>query len=179
MQIGVLVGSLRNDSYNRKVYNALVDLVPDGVVLTEIPIGDLPLFNEDSENPLPQEVVTFKQAITDADAILFISPEYNRSIPGALKNAIDWSTRGEGGYVLDKKPGAVIGATTGRLGTAAMQAHMKHVMLHVGMYVIGQPEVFVSRAQDVFTESGALADEKTKEVLQKFIDTFVTEVQRY
>jgi chromate reductase, NAD(P)H dehydrogenase (quinone) len=175
MHIGVMVGSLRKESYNRKIYNALTLLAPAEAMFTEIPIGNLPLFNEDIEKPLPAEVQTFKEAISEKDAILFVSPEYNRSIPGVLKNAIDWSTRG-GSYALDKKPGAVIGATSGRLGTVAMQAHMHNVMLHVGMRVIGQPEVYIAHAGKLFAEDGTLTDTKTKEILTQFIDRFISQV---
>lgn len=177
MHIGVLIGSLRKESYNRKVFHALQTLAPRNVTLTDIPLDTLPLYNEDTEDPLPQAVQEFKQALAEKDAILFVSPEYNRSVPGVLKNAIDWSTRGEGGYVLDTKPGAVIGATTGRLGTAPMQAHLHNVMLHVGMRVIGQPEVYVGNVAEQFNDEGVLTSEKTRAVLQKFIDTFVSEAR--
>lgn len=164
MTIGCLIGSLRQDSYNRKVFNALVELAPSDVTISEIPIADLPLFNEDSENPLPEEVAALKKSIEESDAILFISPEYNRSIPGGLKNAIDWATRGEGSS-FSGKVGAVIGATPGRLGTVSMQMHLKAVMVYLGMRVVGQPEAYFGGAEQLFDASGKLSDENIRSLL--------------
>ena len=172
MVIGCLIGSLRKDSLNRKLFTAFSKHIPEDSSLKEIAIDALPLFNADSEDPLPSEVVTLKKEIESADAILFVSPEYNRSIPGGLKNAIDWATRGENNS-FEGKVGAVIGATPGRLGTAPMQMHLKGVMVYLGMKVVGQPEVYVGGANKVFDESGILTDEKIDTLLKKFTDTFI------
>lgn len=172
MVIACLIGSLRKDSYNRKVFNVLNKLAPSNVEFSEVSIAGLPVFNADAEDPLPQEVVALKEGIEKADAVLFISPEYNRSIPGGLKNAIDWATRGEGNS-FKGKVGGVVGATPGRLGTAPMQMHLKGVMVYLGMRVVGQPEVYLGSADTLFDESGALSDEKAKVVLKKFIDTVI------
>jgi chromate reductase, NAD(P)H dehydrogenase (quinone) len=175
MKVGVIIGSLRKDSYNRKVFEHLKTIAPHGAVLAEIHIATLPLYNEDNEDPLPDAVVAFKSAIEASDAILFISPEYNRSIPGVLKNAIDWGTRGRGSS-FDKKIGAVIGATTGRLGTVSMQAHLKNVLLHIGMRVMAQPEVYIMHASQLFDDTGTLVDERTQKALEEFMRTLWDEL---
>lgn len=169
MKIGCMIGSLREDSYNRKVYTALVELAPEGVDFSEINITGLPVFNADEEDPLPEEVVALKKDIEAVDAIVFVSPEYNRSIPGGLKNAIDWATRGEGNS-FNEKVGAVIGATPGRLNTVSMQMHLKAVMVYLGMHVVGQPEVYIGSVDALFDEAGTLTDEKVRSLLEELIN---------
>src|SRR5215212_5622150 len=127
-RVGYFVGSLRRDSINRKLATALVRLAPEELVLTEIAFGHLPLYSQDYDADYPPEAVGFKDAIAAVDAVLFVTPEYNRSIPGGLKNAIDWASRPYGTNAFARKPSAVIGASPGMIGTAIAQAHLRSIM---------------------------------------------------
>ncbi|CAN5738153.1 NAD(P)H-dependent oxidoreductase [soil metagenome] len=167
-------GSLREKSYNTMLAHAFKDLAPEGV---EISIGDisaLPLFNQDLEAEFPQEATALKEQISSADGIIVITPEYNRSMPGVLKNAIDWTSRPYGQGAWSGKPVFVAGASVGPIGTAVAQASVRQSMLFMGAHVLGQPEFYLGNAQNVFDDEGVLTDENTKEHVTKAINALTT-----
>lgn len=167
-----IAGSLRRASYNRALLRAAQQLVPANIVLEIFDISSIPLFNQDDENTLPTEVVEFKTRIRAADAILIATPEYNYSIPGVLKNAIDWASRPPGDNVWSGKPVAVVGASVGRLGTARAQYHLRQVFVTLNMHALNQPEVMVSNAADLFDVAGNLTDQETQARLQQLLTQF-------
>lgn len=159
-----IIGSLRKESYNRKLMRAFAAHAPEGVTITEAPIGGLPLYSEDVESEaVPESVQAFKQAIESADAVIIATPEYNRGVPGVLKNAIDWASRPDGENSFDGKTVLVVGASSGSIGTAVAQSDLKQTLLHLNVIVIGQPEFFLGRAGEKFAEDGTLTDERTHE----------------
>ncbi|MES2431033.1 MAG: NADPH-dependent FMN reductase [Bacteroidota bacterium] len=162
-------GSLRKGSYNTMLLNSLKELLPENVSLQIVSIADIPFYNGDLDLPdateRPQAVEAFRDAISKADALVIVSPEYNYSIPGALKNAIDWASRGEDSPIL-KKTVSLMGASNGMWGTVRMQMAFQPVFLTLGMRQV-KPEVYVSKAQDKFDKEGKLIDEGTKKILIK------------
>ncbi len=162
-----IIGSLRKDSYNKMLFNASKELIPDGVELVEANISDLPLYNDDLMENIPESVKKFKNDIKDADAFLFVTPEYNYSVPGVLKNAIDWASRPYDDNSLYGKPAAMMSASVGMLGGARAQYHLRQSFVFLNMFTINRPEVFISFAQDKFDKAGNLTDEKAKEIIRK------------
>ena len=175
--VAVIVGSLRKDSINRQVANEVVKLNAPGLTFKFIEIGDLPLYNFDFEEAPPPAVVTFREEIAAAQAYLFISPEYNRSVPGVLKNAIDVASRPMGHNNWGKKPAGLFGASPGAIGTAVMQAHLRDVVAAVGITVFSGPEVYLTVKDGFFNESGDLND-GTKKFLQGWMDGYVAFVKK-
>jgi len=172
LNVGVMIGSLRKASYNRKVFESSEELLPEGMKLTEIPIWELPLYNQEiQEQPTPV-IERFWGAVREADAILFISPEYNYSVPGVLKNAIDWASRPPASAPINGKPGAILGASSGRSGTMRMQLHMRSFLPCLDMAIMPKPEVFIMSAADVFEKDGTLHDERVRGQLVKFYAAF-------
>lgn len=159
-------GSLRKASYNSALLRAAVELVPpDTTLKVSSSIGELPLYNEDvREAGMPASVVAFREQIAAADAIVIVSPEYNYSIPGPLKNAIDWASRPPNQPFVDK-PLAIMGASPGMLGTGRMQYHLRQVAVFLNMHVVNRPEVFVAKAPERFDATGKLTDEATRKVV--------------
>jgi chromate reductase len=154
LRIGYVVGSLSATSVNRTVARALVTMAPDDAELREIPIGDLPLFNRDMESDYPPEARALKAAIADVDALLFLTPEHNRSIPAALKNAIDFASRPYGTSPLVGKPAAIAGASPSAVGTAVAQSHLRSILPVLQVVVMGQPELYLSITPHSFDEQG-------------------------
>jgi chromate reductase len=173
LTIGVIVGSLRKASFNRQLAQALVGLLPSGAQAEFIEIGELPLYNQDLDSNLPEPVQRFKAAVAGVDAILFVTPEYNRGIPGVLKNAIDWGSRPYGQSVWGGKPAGVAGASPGAIGTALSQAQLRNVLSAVGVQVLPLPEVFFHFAGEPFDAQGGVTDARTRQFLQGFVDRFV------
>lgn len=171
-KIAVLVGSLRVGSLNRKIAELLVRLRPDDLSLEIVGIGDLPFYNEDIEENAPPEWQEFRERIKAADAILFVTPEYNRSVPGALKNAIDVGSRPYGASVWNGKPGGVITASPGAIGGFGANHHLRQMFVFLNVLVMQQPEAYLSHASEIFDESGALADERTLDFLANFLDAY-------
>jgi chromate reductase len=171
-RIAALVGSIRAQSLNQKLYNAALELAPKETQISQYSIADIPLYNEDNDSEQKQPfIAALRKAINEAHALLIVTPEYNRSIPGLLKNALDWVSTGDYSYI--DKPVLIMGATNGSLGTANSQSDLKKVLLHMGMHVLGQPEVYVSQADKKFDEQGNLIDEKTKSVVTKALAALV------
>jgi chromate reductase len=168
-----IVGSLRKDSYNRFALKAAQELVPDGAVLNLVELHGIPVFDQDTEMALPAAVLEFKRQILAADAILFATPEYNYSVSGVLKNAIDWASRPYGESAWTGKPAAMMGASTGSLGTARAQYHLRQILVTLDMPVVNQPEVMIGDASQRFDPDGRLTDEPTRQFIQKLLGALV------
>jgi chromate reductase len=164
-----IAGSLRRGSYNRAALRAAGQLLPPGVTLQSCEIGGLPLYNQDEENALPPTVVELKRAIRAADAILFASPEYNYSIPGVLKNAIDWASRPYGDNAWAGKPVAIIGASVGAFGAIRAQYHLRQAFVFLDMHPVSQPEVAIANAGKLFGADGSLEDATTRQRIAELL----------
>lgn len=173
LKIVGICGSLRKESLNRKALITARKFIPSNIDFEIIEIGDLPLFNQDLENNPPEEVVAFREKIKSADGILFSIPEYNYSISAALKNAIEWGSRPYGVAVLNRKPVAIMGVSSGMLGTARAQYHFRQICVQVDMYVFNKPEVIITFGMDKFDESGNLIDEHTLEKIKNLVESFI------
>lgn len=178
-EVAVVVGSLRKDSINRKLANELMRMAPPSLKLAIVEIGSIPLFNQDWEMSPPQSVSDFKQAIDSAKAVLFVTPEYNRSVPGVLKNAIDTASRPHGQSVWTGKPGAIVSASPGSMGGFGANHHLRQVLVSVGVVTMGQPEAYISGADKLFNDAGTLDNAKSQEFLQKFLHAFAQWVERH
>ena len=176
--VGYFVGSLARASINRKLAVALTRLAPSELQMVEIPIGELPLYSYDYDREYPPRARALKEAITAVDAVLFVTPEYNRSIPGALKNAIDWASRPYGDNAWQEKPVAIMGASIGMLGSARAQYHLRQCFVFLNMYPVNQPEVMISKAAERFDAEGNLTDVKTRELIANLLSTLVTWTRR-
>ncbi|QMU96968.1 NAD(P)H-dependent oxidoreductase [Microbacterium esteraromaticum] len=177
-RIGYIVGSLASDSINRVLAGALVRLAPESLELTEIPIRELPLYNRDDEHTPVAAVTAFKQAVEGSDGLLIVSPEYNRSIPGALKNAIDWGSRPWGQNSFARKPTGIIGASTGAIGTAVMQSSMRSVLSFLDAPQLNAPEAYITFKPDVYGADGEVNDESTAKFLGHYMDEYAAFVER-
>jgi chromate reductase, NAD(P)H dehydrogenase (quinone) len=176
-QIAVIVGSNRRESINRKLAQALINLGAGKFDAKIVRIDDLPMYNQDNEGNLSPEVARFKDEIKRADGVLFVTPEHNRSVPTALKNAIDWGARPYGTSVWPGKPGFITGTSPGAIGTALVQANLRTVMLGLGMTLLGG-ESYVTFKPNLIDDQGTIADESTKKFLQDFVDRFATLVTK-
>lgn len=168
-----ICGSLRKDSYNGFALKAAQELLPPGATLELIDLRGIPVFNQDDELAPPEAVLEFKRRILAADAMLFATPEYNYSVPGALKNAIDWASRPYGQSAWLGKPAAVIGASVGNLGTARAQYHLRQILVTLDMPVVNQPEVMIGNAAQRFDQNGQLSEEATRKIIQKLLRALV------
>jgi chromate reductase len=177
-QIGYLIGSLASHSINRTLSKALIRLAPAELEFTEIPIGNLPLYTPDYDADYPPEGRAFKEAIEASDGILFIAPEYNRSIPGALKNAIDWGSRPWGTNSFARKPTGIIGASPGNIGTAVMQSSMRSVLSFLDAPQLNAPEAFIKFDRAIFGDDGEVKDAKTESLLRHYMEEYAAFVQR-
>ena len=177
-KVGYFVGSLSSSSINRVLSRALVRLAPDDLEFTEIPIGGLSLYSPDFDSDYPPEAVALKEAIGASDAVLFVTPEYNRSIPGALKNAIDWASRPWGRNSFDHMPAAVIGASVGQIGTAVGQQSLRAVLSFCNARQMTAPEAYIHFKPGLFSETGEVTDESTAAFLGDFMKEFRNHVER-
>lgn len=178
LKIAVVVGSLRAESLNRKLALALAKLAPSDVLFDHVRIGDLPLYNQDDDASPADEVVRLKSHIAASQGLLFVTPEYNRSIPGVLKNAIDHASRPYGKSVWNGKPAGVIGVSVGSGGTAMAQQHLRNVLACLNMPTLGQPEAFVHHGKDLFTAEGDIGD-SNREFLQAWMDRYIAWVKKH
>lgn len=176
--VAVLVGSLRKGSFNRKVALALAELAPPELKLEIVEIGHLPLYNQDSDESPPPAFVEFRKRIKSADALLFATPEYNRSVPGVLKNAIDIASRPYGQSAWDGKPGAVISASIGAIGGFGANHHLRQSLVFLNVPTLQQPEAYIGNADKLFDADGKLTDERTRNSLQKFIQAFAAWISK-
>lgn len=170
--VGYLIGSLSAHSINRILSKALIKLAPSDLEFTEIPIKDLPLYNRDLDDNYPPEARALKDAIADVQALLFITPEYNRSIPGALKNAIDWASRPWGENSFDQVPAGVIGASPGAIGTALAQQSLRGVLSYCNARQMTAPEAYIKYSKEVFTPDGDVLDDSVEEFLANYMREF-------
>ena len=170
--VGYFVGSLSKTSINRTLSKALIRLAPAELEFKEIPIKDLPLYNHDFDADYPPEGRALKDAIAAVDAVLFVTPEYNRSIPGALKNAIDWASRPWGQNSFTHKPSAVIGASIGAIGTAVAQQSLRSVLSFCNSPQMGAPEAYIHMTPGLITDEGEVTEPSTVEFLQNYMQEF-------
>jgi chromate reductase len=171
--IAVRVGSLRTGSHNQALAHALEKLAAGKASFEYVQIGDLPLYNQDFDKDYPAEGLRLKQQIKKADAVLFVTPEYNRSVPGVLKNAIDIGSRPYGHSAFAGKPAAVIGASIGAIGTALAQQHLRNILAYLDMPVLGQPEAFIHFKEGLIDGQGTISNDGTRDFLQGFVDKFL------
>jgi len=164
-----IAGSLRKASYNRAALRVAQQVAPNDVKIDIFELDGIPPFNQDHDQHPPEKVIQFKAAIRAADAILFVTPEYNYSVPGVLKNAIDWASRPYGGSAWDGKPVAIMGASVGTLGTARAQYHLRQCFVFLNMYPLNKPEVMIANAADRFDDNGNLTDDDTREHIEKLV----------
>ncbi len=176
--VAVFVGSLRKGSFNRKMANALVALAPAPLKLAIHEIGQLPLYNADYEKDPPAAVTEFKQRVAAADAVLFVTPEYNRGVPGVLKNAIDVGSRPYGESAWTGKPGAVISVSTGAIGGFGANHALRQSLVFIDVPAMQQPEAYIGKAATLFDDNGALVDNSTREFMQKFLQAFAQWIER-
>lgn len=176
MHIAVIVGSLRRDSNNRKLANAIVGLAPPDFTFTQSAIGDLPLYNQDDDANQAATVLRFKGELAAAQGVLFVTAEYNRSVPGVLKNAIDHGSRPSGKSSWARKPAGIMGASPGAVGTAAAQQHLRNILATLDMPTMGQPEALVQVKEGLFDEAGNIG-EASRKFLQGWMDRYVAWVK--
>ncbi|WP_329740422.1 NAD(P)H-dependent oxidoreductase [Dyella sp. A6] len=179
IRVASFVGSLRRESINRRLACAVESLAPPHFVFEQVSIGNLPLYDQDFDGDYPPAARHLKEQIEKADALLFVTPEYNRSIPGVLKNALDLGSRPWGTNSFAGKPGAVIGASIGVIGSALAQQHLRNVLSYLDVAVLPQPEVFIHFKQDAPIDTdGHIASDSTRQFLQGFVDRYVAWVHR-
>lgn len=173
-----IAGSLREASYNRGTLRAAAQLVPEGASVEIFDLEGIPGFNQDEEQKPPAKVAELKRKIREADAILFVTPEYNYSIPGVLKNAIDWASRPYGDSAWNGKPAAIMGASIGGIATARAQYHLRQMMVFLNMFPVNQPEVMIGNASEKFDDEGNLTDETTKDFIRQLLQNLVDWTRR-
>jgi chromate reductase len=176
--IAVLVGSLRKGSFNRMMAQALKELAPESLKLEIVEIRDLPLYSQDDDAAPPAPSAEFKQRIARADAILFVTPEYNRSVPGVLKNAIDIASRPYGQSAWNAKPAAIVSVSPGAIGGFGANHHLRQSLVFLNMPALQQPEAYIGNCASLFDEHRKLADEKTRDFLKTFLTAFAAWIDR-
>ena len=177
-QIAVIVGSLRKESFNNKLAIAITKLAPPEFSFKQVSIGDLPLYNQDDDANQAASVTRLKTEIKNAQGLLFVTPEYNRSIPGVLKNAIDHASRPYGQSAWAGKPAGVLGVSVGPIGTALAQQHLRNILAHINVPTLGQPEAFIHAKDGLFDEAGNIG-EGSKKFLQSWMDHYVAWVKKH
>jgi len=178
VQILGVAGSLRAGSYNRAALRAAGSLVPAGASLSTFGLEDIPPYNQDAETTLPPAVSELKRAIRQADAVLLVTPEYNFSVPGVLKNAIDWASRPAGDNAWEGKPAAIMGVSSGRFGTTRAQLHLRQVFVYLDVHCINKPHVMIGSAAEAFDTEGTLRDEKARELIRQLLENLVEWTRR-
>ncbi|MBU1442174.1 MAG: NAD(P)H-dependent oxidoreductase [Gammaproteobacteria bacterium] len=177
-RIAVVVGSLRKDSFNHKLALALAHLAPEDFTFEHLRIDDLPLYNQDNDGNPPEPVKRLKSEIAAAQGLLFVTPEYNRSVPGVLKNAIDHASRPYGQSAWAGKPAGVIGVSVGPIGTAMAQQHLRNILAYLDVPTMGQPEGFIQNKEGLFDDKGHVG-EASNQFLQGWVDKYVAWVKRH
>ena len=172
MNVSVLVGSLRKASFNRMLANALISLAPSSMKLDIVEIGQLPLYNQDLDTDPPAQWTAFRHRVKSADAVLFVTHEYNRSVPAALKNALDVGSRPYGSSVWDRKPGAVISSSPGAIGAFGANHHLRQSLVFLNVPTMQQPEAYLGHADKLFDEAGMLVSDGSRKLLHEFMQAF-------
>ncbi|WP_373894158.1 NADPH-dependent FMN reductase [Virgibacillus natechei] len=178
-KIGIVVGSLRKESFSKKIAKNVAELFPEDYETAFIEIGNLPLYNEDYDGNSPEEYTTFRNTISDVDAVLFVTPEYNRSVSGVLKNALDVGSRPAGESVWDGKPAAIVSQSLSNLSGFGANHHLRQSLAFLNMPVVQQPEVYLANSAALVDENGKINNEETVQFLQTFVDAFVGLIKRY
>ncbi|MBI2771003.1 MAG: NAD(P)H-dependent oxidoreductase [Burkholderiales bacterium] len=178
-RIAVVIGSIRKDSLNRKLALALAALAPKDFVFEHLRIDDLPLYNQDDDGSPSEQVKRLKGEITAAQGLLFVTPEYNRSIPGVLKNALDHASRPYGQNAWAGKPAGVIGISSGAAGTALAQQHLRNILAYLDAPTLGQPEAFVQNKPGLFDDKGHIGNDDSRKFLQGWVDKYVAWVKQH
>jgi len=178
-QIGYVIGSLRKESINRKLANALIKLGPTDFSFKELKIGDLPLYNQDDDKSQAAVVQRLKSELRAVDAVMFVTAEYNRSIPGVLKNALDHASRPYGQSAWAGKPAGIIGASIGAISTAVAQLHLRTILAYLDMPTLGQPEAYLQIKDGFFDEAGNISSPDTRKVLHGWMDKYVAWVKKF
>lgn len=178
-RIAVIVGSLRRESFNRQLAEALAKLAPRELGFAPVRIDDLPLYDQDDDSHQAEPVRRMKTQVADAQGLLFVTPEYNRSVPGVLKNAIDQGSRPYGQSAWAGKPAGIVGISVGAIGTAVAQQHLRTILAYLDVPTLGQPEVFLQYQPGFFAPDGGIAKDDTKQFLQKFMDRYVEWVRHH
>ncbi|MBT2300099.1 NAD(P)H-dependent oxidoreductase [Variovorax paradoxus] len=178
-RIAVIVGSLRKDSFNRKLALAIAHLAPSDFTFEHLRIDDLPLYNQDDDGNQAPAVKRLKSEIAASQGLLFVTPEYNRSLPGVLKNAIDNASRPYGQSAWAGKPAGVIGVSIGAIGTAVAQQHLRNVLAYLDVPTLGQPEAFLQNKEGLFDDKGHIAEGGTKKFLQGWVDKYVAWIKSH
>jgi chromate reductase len=176
--IAVIVGSLRRDSFNRKLADAVVKLASPEFSFKQVQIGDLPLYNQDDDSSPAESVKRMKAEIAAAQGLLFVTPEYNRSIPGVLKNAIDHASRPYGQSVWAGKPAGILGVSVGAIGTSMAQQHLRNILAYLNVPTLGQPEAFIQAKANLFDQSGNIGTD-SKEFMQAWMDYYLAWVKKF
>lgn len=177
-QIAVIVGSLRRESFNKKLADAIIKLAPAEFSFEQVRIDDLPLYNQDDDANPAESVLRLKNEIKAADALLFVTPEYNRSMPGVLKNALDHGSRPYGTSAWGGKPGAILGISVGSTGTAMAQQHLRNVLSYLDIHLLAQPEVYLQTKEGLFDDTGNIG-ENSRKFLQGWMDAYVSWVKKH
>lgn len=177
-KIAVVVGSLRKESFNRKLAVAIAKLAPSEFTFKQIEIGDLPLYNQDDDENQAPSVKRLKTEISEANGVIFVTPEYNRAMPGVLKNAIDHASRPYGKNAWEGKPAGVLGVSIGAIGTALAQQHLRNSLAYLDMPTMGQPEVFLQAKEGLFNEDGSIGA-NSQAFLQGWVDRYVAWVKKH
>lgn len=179
-KVGILVGSLRKDSFSKKIAQNVAPLFPEGYETEMIEIGHLPLYNQDydDENKVPEAYTIFRTTMQAIDAVLFVTPEYNRSVPSVLKNALDVGSRPYGSSVWDGKPAAIISQSPGNLSAFGANHHLRQSLVFLNMPILQQPEAYLGNVAELLDENGHLKNEGTREFLQTFVDAFIELIKK-
>ena len=177
-QIGYVIGSLRKDSWNRRLATALIRLGPPDFNFKELRIGDLPLYNQDDDRSQAPEVQRLKSELRAVDAVIFVTPEYNRSVPGVLKNALDNASRPYGQSAWAGKPAGIIGCSIGAVGSAVAQLHLRTILAYLDMPTLGQPEAYIQVKEGFFDDAGNVANADTRKFLHAWMDKYAAWVKR-
>jgi chromate reductase len=177
-RIAIVIGSLRAKSYNRQLANALMKLAPPEFSFEELRIDDLPLYNQDDDANQPEPVKRLKRQIAGAHGVIFVTPEYNRSVTGVLKNAIDNASRPYGESAWKGKPAGILGVSIGAIGTAVAQQHLRDTLAYLDMPTLGQPEMFIQANDSYFGQDGGIANPENRKYLQRWLDAYVAWVKK-
>lgn len=180
-KVGILVGSLRKESFSKKLAANVASLFPKGYETEFVEIGNLALYNQDfdDENNVPSEYTSFRNTMKEIEAVLFVTPEYNRSIPAVIKNALDVGSRPYGASVWNGKPAAIISQSPGRLSGFGANHHLRQPLVFLNMPILQQPEAYIGNVADLLDENGKIKDEGTAKFLQSFVDAFVDMIKRH
>lgn len=178
-KIAVIVGSLRKDSWNKKLALALIKHAPNQLNLEIVEIGNLPLYNEDLDTPenTPQAYIDFRNKLKEVDGVIFVTPEYNRSMPGVLKNAIDVGSRPYGSSIWEKKAAAIISSSPGAIGGFGSNQHLRQTFVFLNIICMQQPEAYIGHVDKLFNQDGSLAKEETTKFLEKFMQSYASWVE--